>query len=429
MKPAATSEARDALSVDEAVQRLRDLMAPVPDVDAIALADASGRVLAADLQSPIDVPAHDNAAMDGYAFDGGAIADRCGARLRLVGSARAGHPFARPLSAGEAIRITTGAVMPAGADTVLMHESATTASDGSVLVVPAGTRVGQHRRRRGEDLARGACAIRAGTILGPGAIGLAASLGLGTLQVRRRIRVAYFSTGDEVLDVGEAPQAGRIFDSNRHTIGALLRRPAIELLDLGRVPDSPEAIGAAIDALLGAGDDARTADAPAGRVDVIVSSGGVSAGEADHTRKVLDARGEIAFHQVDMRPGRPLAFGRIGSACYVGLPGNPVAAMIAFRFIAYPALCALMGATLREPPMLRVRLAAPVRKRRGRTEFPRARLQRAADGHWEALASSEQGSGILRSMHEADCILVLGPALGDLAQGEWVDAVSTSGLA
>ncbi|MGE0314833.1 MAG: molybdopterin molybdotransferase MoeA [Lautropia sp.] len=422
-----------ALSFEDARRRLHALMIPVQGLERVELASATGRVLATDLHSPIDVPAHDNAAMDGFAFAGASIAAGGGARLAIVGAALAGHPFERELLPGEAIRITTGAVMPAGADTVLMHESARLESDGACLVVPAGVTPGQHRRLRGEDLAHGACAIAGGTLLGPAAVGLAASLGLSTLQVRRRIRVAYFSTGDEVLDVGDAPRPGRIFDSNRHTIGALLRRPSIELLDLGRIPDSPVAIESALGAALGAprvgpGGN-RAVGSGEAAVDAILSSGGMSFGEADHARRVLEALGEVAFHQVDMRPGRPLAFGRIGSACFVGLPGNPVAAMVAFRFLVQPALHALMGARPREVPMLRVRLASSLRKRRGRTEFPRARLQRAADGHWNAVAYGEQGSGILRSMHEADCILVLPPDVGDLVEGAWVDAVSTDGLA
>ena len=420
------AEGGNALSVDEALRLLCGLMVPVAETSEVGLAAAAGRVLAEDLLSPIDVPAHDNAAMDGYAFDGAAIAGGRGARLAIVGTALAGHRFERSLAAGEAIRITTGAVMPTGADTVLMQESAQIESDGTILVVPPGERAGQHRRRHGEDLALGACALRAGILLGAASIGLAASLGLASLRVRRPIRVAYFSTGDEVLDVGQPALAGSIYDSNRYTIGTLLRQPGIDLLDLGRVADSTEALAAALDSVSRPG---GIDEAAAGRqVDAIITSGGVSTGEADHTRRVFSERGDVAFHRVDMRPGRPLAFGRIGTTAYVGLPGNPVAAMIAFLFIARPALYRLMGASPSPLPLQRVRLGAALRKRHGRTEYARAVLQRAADGHWEATAASEQGSGILRSMHEAHCILVLPPESGDLARGEWVDAVPISSL-
>ena len=398
----------DALPVDTARALATAFVRPVAGTEPVGLAQAPGRVLAADLVSPIDVPAHDNSAMDGYAVRSADLSPDGPTRLQVVGTALAGRPLDGGVGAGQAARIMTGAVMPAGCDTVGMPEVA--AVDGPDVRVPPGQQAGQHRRLRGEDRGAGGCARAAGRRLRAADVGLAASLGVARLSVRRRLRVAYFSTGDELCAPGEPLAAGCVYDSNRHTLGALLARLGVEAIDLGIVRDEPQALEAAM----------REA---AGRADAVISSGGVSVGEADHTRALLARLGDVAFWTVAMRPGRPMAFGRVGDAYYFGLPGNPVAVMVTFLFIVRDALLALMGAQPAALRAMRVRSAVAVRKKPGRTEYQRALLARGADGQWEARLTGQQGSGVLSSMSRADCILVLAHDQGSVAAGDPVEVV------
>jgi len=370
--------------------------------------------------SPIDVPAHDNSAMDGYAVRGDDLDPQAPTRLVVVGTAFAGRPFDGALAPGQALRVMTGAVMPTGADTVVIQEVVHTeaiedAAGVQAVIIPPGQEVGQNRRHRGEDLAKGRPALRAGKRLTAADIGLAASLGIGTLSLQRRPRVAFFSTGDELLSLGDAPVPGKVYDSNRHTIRAMLTRLGVEPIDMGVVPDRREALHAA---MLEAG---RVADA-------VVSSGGVSVGEADFTREVMAQVGEVSFWTIAMRPGRPMAFGRVGNAYYFGLPGNPVAVMVTFYFFVRGALERLMGASATTPATMRVRSRSAVRKRPGRTEYQRAMLGRGEDGIIEASVTGSQGSGVLRSMSEADCMMVLGHDQGSVAVGDWVEVIPFHGL-
>jgi molybdopterin molybdotransferase len=288
--------------------------------------------------------------------------------------------------------------------------------DGDRVTVPAGQQPGQNRRRRGEDLKAGGPALAAGRILRPADLGLLASLGYAEVPVQRRLRVAFFSTGDELRSIGEPLDEGCIYDSNRYTLYGMLRRLGVEVIDMGVVPDSREALEAAMTTA------SRSADA-------IVSSGGVSVGEADFTRDVMDRLGDVAFWKIAMRPGRPMAFGRVGDACYFGLPGNPVAVMITFYFFVRDALLRQMGAGPSTVIPVRVRCVDRLRKKPGRTEYQRARLVQGTDGVFEARTTGSQGSGVLRSMSEANCILVLGHEQGDVAPGDLVDAVLFEGLA
>jgi molybdopterin molybdotransferase len=404
----------EALPVSRAREVIERFVAPVDCVERIAVRAALDRVLARDLVSPIDVPAHDNSAMDGYAVRAADLPAAGEATLRIVGTAYAGTGFDGTVGPGDAVRIMTGAVMPSGCDTVVVQE--VVRAEGGQVTIPAGQQAGQNRRRRGEDLRAGAPALAAGRILRPADLGLIASLGIAEVPVQRRLRVAFFSTGDELRSLGEPLDKGCVYDSNRYTLYGMLVRLGVEVIDMGVVPDSREALEAAM----------RTASQHA---DAIISSGGVSVGEADFTRDVMDRLGDVAFWKIAMRPGRPMAFGRVGNACYYGLPGNPVAVMITFYFIVRDALLRQMGAGASTLVPVRVRCVDRLRKKPGRTEYQRARLVQADDGVFEARTTGSQGSGVLRSMSEANCILVLGHDLGDVAPGDLVDAVLFEGLA
>jgi molybdopterin molybdotransferase len=404
----------DALPVARAREVIERFVTPIDCVERVAVRASLDRVLARDVVSPIDVPAHDNSAMDGYALRSADLAANGETTLRIVGTAFAGTAFRGPLGPGDAVRIMTGAVMPEGCDTVVVQEVARV--DGDRVTVPAGQQPGQNRRRRGEDLKAGGPALAAGRILRPADLGLLASLGFAEVPVQRRLRVAFFSTGDELRSIGEPLDEGCIYDSNRYTLYGMLRRLGVEVIDMGVVPDSREALEAAMTTA------SRSADA-------IVSSGGVSVGEADFTRDVMDRLGDVAFWKIAMRPGRPMAFGRVGDACYFGLPGNPVAVMITFYFFVRDALLRQMGAGPSTVIPVRVRCVDRLRKKPGRTEYQRARLVQGTDGVFEARTTGSQGSGVLRSMSEANCILVLGHEQGDVAPGDLVDAVLFEGLA
>ena len=395
-----------SLSAAEARQRMLQAITPIVGREFVPVRSALGRVLAADVRAPHDVPAHDNSAMDGYALAGDSLHPAAGTRLVVVGTACAGHPWPGRIDPGQAVRIMTGAVLPAGADLVVMQEHVR--RDGDAVFIPAGQRPGQNIRRAGEDLAAGGVALAAGTTVGPAELGLLASLGCAEVEVRRRLRVAFFSTGDELASIGSRLAPGQIYDSNRYTLHGLLTRLGCELIDLGVVPDQPAALEAALT------EAAAVADA-------IVTTGGVSVGEADFVRDILARLGQVKFWKLDIKPGRPMAFGRIGQAWLFGLPGNPVAAMVAFTQLARDALRALAGVhPLPERPLLRVTIAHALAKPAGRREYLRARVG-AVDGGWQVRTTGPQGSGVLRSMAEANCFIVLPEACTGVQAGETVE--------
>ncbi|KQX20609.1 gephyrin-like molybdotransferase Glp [Variovorax sp. Root434] len=400
--------------------------AVVTQRETVSLLDALGRVLAEDIVSPVSVPPHDNSAMDGYAFDGAVLPRDApidiSVTLRVAGTALAGAAWRGTLGRGDAVRIMTGAMMPAGLDTVVPQEFCKV--DGDRVCFPARVlRCGDNRRLAGEDLMQGQTALRKGERLSPAALGMVASLGLPDVPALRRLRVAYFSTGDEILSLGDAPREGAVYDSNRYTVFGMLARLGCEVIDLGLVRDDPATLAAAL----------RRA---AHEADAIVTSGGVSAGAADHTRDVMQQLGDMAFWRVAMRPGRPLAVGLIPReaspqpAVLFGLPGNPVAVMVTFLAFVRPALLRLMGchdAAAAPPPLLRARSTGPIRKKPGRTEYQRGFVKTVPGALPEVCVASHQGSGVLSSMVEANGLVVLHHDQGSVAAGGEVDVMMFDG--
>ncbi|WP_028312963.1 gephyrin-like molybdotransferase Glp [Derxia gummosa] len=422
----------DALGADLARQAILDFVRPVAATETVPLRAALGRILAADVTSPINVPGHDNSAMDGYAFAGSALAARAAdapLELLLGATLHAGAAPAALPAPDQCLRIMTGAVIPSGCDTVVPQEFcelADTPAGRVMRVSPAlcgQLKPGDNVRLRGEDLATGSRALAAGRRLRPADLGLLASLGIAQVEVKHRLRVAFFSTGDELVPVGEPLRPGAIYDSNGTTIAAMLARLGVDVIDLGNVRDDPALLEAAL----------RRA---AGEADAVITSGGVSVGEADFTKQVMARCGEVAFWKMSIRPGRPMAFGRIWAddaragdgAVMFGLPGNPVAVMATFYCFVRDALLTMAGEAVRPLPRFKVPLATAVKKKPGRTEFQRVRLVADEAGVLRAHLTGAQGSGILRSMSEADGLIVLPQDQGGMAVGELVDVIPFEGL-
>ncbi len=400
---------------------LERLAPPLAETDTVSLFEAPGRVLAQDLISPLNVPPHDNSAMDGYAFDGAALRSSAAPDFEVVGTALAGRAWRGTVAAGQCVKIMTGAILPAGLDTVVPQELVTLRQeDGRTrLTFPASLlQPGDNRRLAGEDLMRGQPALRAGERLGPAACGLIASLGLAQVQVVRRLKVAYFSTGDEILSLGESPREGAVYDSNRHTVRALLARLGCEVIDLGVVRDDQALLRQAF-------------TQAAGQADAVITSGGVSVGEADFTKAMMRELGDVAFWKIAMRPGRPMAVGRITGqghdAVLFGLPGNPVAVMVTFLAFVRPALLRMMGARPEPQVLLRARSSESIRKKPGRTEYQRGIVTCGAQGHLQVRTTGSQGSGVLRSMVEANGLIVLHHDQGSVAPGDEVDVMMFDG--
>jgi molybdopterin molybdotransferase len=384
-----------SLPAEGVLDFLSRLVSPVAESRALPLFEALGKVLAGDVISPLDVPPHDNSAMDGYAFDGRQLRPDAPLQLQVVGTVLAGKAWAGQAGAGECVKIMTGAIMPAG--------------------IP-----GDNRRLRGEDVTLGHPALRRGQRVTPARLGLAASLGLPTLPCFRPLRVAYFSTGDEILSLGEPPREGAVYDSNRFTAFGLLKRLGCEVIDMGVVKDDPVLLEAAF----------RSAAAQA---DAIITSGGVSVGEADYTKAMMKKLGDVAFWRIAMRPGRPMAVGRIADAggagaMLFGLPGNPVAVMVTFLAFVRPALLQMMGCSDNSPPLLKAHSQEPLRKKAGRTEYQRGWVSHAADGSLQVRTTGNQGSGVLSSMAEANGLIVLHHGQGHVAAGDLVDVMMFDGV-
>lgn len=419
-------ETRSAIS--SLVDQLLDAGAVI-ETESVSLDQALNRILAADVLSPIDVPAADNSAMDGFAFRGVGLGNISRIQLTVVGAVFAGKPFSGSLAAGECLKIMTGALMPSQCDTVIpqeMAEKLPTGADGLERIQFESNAVssGENRRLRGEDLAQGSVAIAAGRILRPSDLGLAASLGISVLTVKRKLRVAILSSGNELRPLGAPLDSGSIYDSNRYSLMGLLNRLDLDVLDCGIIQDDPIALKTAfLQAALTA--------------DVIISSGGVSVGEADFTKQVMQELGDIGFWKIAMRPGRPMAFGTLKpissqrlphATLFFGLPGNPVAVMVTFYQFVQSALLQLGGAIQLRPPVTQVIASSAIRKKPGRTEYQRGIVEISPNGRTQVRVTGSQGAGILRSMSEANCFIVLDHEQGNIAAGDLVNVVLFEGL-
>jgi molybdopterin molybdotransferase len=406
----------NSMPVTKARELIRSFLAPMTATERVHVRSALGRVLAEDVVSPIAVPGHDNSAMDGYAVRFADLQPVGDTMLRRVGESFAGKPWQGAIAAGECVRIFTGGVMPRGADTVVMQERAVEDTSGVCIAHGAVAKVGQNRRFAGEDLKAGQVVFRAGQRIHPAELGMIASLGIGEISVFRKLRVAFFSTGDELKSIGTALAAGEIYDSNRYTLHGMLTRLDCDVIDMGVIEDVPEKLERAF----------ATAAAAA---DVVITSGGVSVGEADYVKQLLDKLGEVLFWKIAMKPGRPLAYGRIGGAHFFGLPGNPVSVMVTFYQFVRDALLILQGQRNVAPlPTFRVPLSAPIKKVPGRTEFQRGILTANADGAWSVRTTGDQGSGILSSMSQANCFIILGSDVGNVAAADLVEVQLLEGL-
>jgi molybdopterin molybdotransferase len=401
---------RPLMKTADALALLGERIGPLVETETVALDHAVSRILAEDVVAPIAVPQHDNSAVDGYAVFFDDLDPENPTRLPVTGRAAAGHPLGREAVRGEAIRIFTGAPMPAGPDTVMMQEDCSEA-DGVVTVAP-GIRQGSNRRKAGEDIAAGSTILTAGTRLRPQEVGLAASVGRTGVGVYKRLRAAVFSTGDEVCDPGTPLPEGAIYDSNRYTVKSALRQLGCDVSDLGILPDDAARIIAALK-------DAAAAN------DVLITSGGMSVGEEDHVRTAIETLGTLHFWMLAIKPGRPVAMGQIvsgnGTIPIIGLPGNPVAVMVTFLVVARPLLLRLSGATDIAPMHYRVRAGFDYRKKVDRREYVRARLTEGADGIACAEKHGGSGAGVLSSLVGADGLVELPEDVTRLEKGAMVD--------
>ncbi len=411
----------ESLRVEVATKIVDEFVRPASlalETETVSIYDSLGRVLASDIISPINVPSADNSAMDGYAFSGASIVKDGVTSLTMIGKGFAGNAFDGVVSLGQCVRIMTGAVMPAGCDTTIPQEFVKVDGD-QIQFQSSVIKAGDNRRLKGEDLAVGQAALSAGKIIRPSDLGLIASLGMGSVPVKRRLKVGFFSTGDELRSIGQPLDDGCVYDSNRYTLFGMLNRLNVELHDFGVVKDDPDAMRAAF-------------SQAAATCDAVITSGGVSVGEADHTKQIMRELGDVSVWKIAMRPGRPMAFGSIQGdqhrAVLFGLPGNPVAVMVTFYQFVRNALLAMSGATQVAPPMMQAKTVEAIRKRPGRTEFQRGILSTDASGSRTVRITGAQGSGVLRSMSEADCFIVLAHDQENIQAGDTVGVVLFEGL-
>jgi molybdopterin molybdotransferase len=398
-----------ALSVEQARRFIKQFLIPVSETETVPIRASLGRTLAESIVSPCNVPNHNNSAMDGYAYqfsEGVKI-------IKIVGTAFAGKPFEGEINAGECIKIMTGAVVPKNLDTVVMQEKVVKKSDCITLL--DAPQQGANVRLAGEDLTIGQTVLAKGHIMQPADLGLIASLGIAKITCYRRLKVAFFSTGDELISVGKPLKEGEIYDSNRYTLFGMLSKLGVKISDLGVVPDDLKRLK-------------KTLLEATATHDVVITSGGVSVGEADYMKTLLSRHGEVLFWKINMKPGRPLAYGKIGSAHYFGLPGNPVSTMVTFYQFVRNALLLLSGSELKALPSFKVECTAPIKKSTGRTEFQRGILYAEDDGIWKVKPTGKQGSGILSSMSAADCFIVLDETMGNCDAGTMVNVQLLKGI-
>lgn len=401
------------LSVEQARQRMLENVHTVAGVERLAIRDALDRVLAMDVISPINVPPYQNSAMDGYALITTDLPADGEMTLKMIGTAFAGIPYDGEVKLGECVRIMTGAQIPEGADTVIMQEHVL-ANDNAITIGP-GHCAGQNVRHIGEDITAGKPVLMAGKKIGPAELGLLASLGTPEVSVRRKLRVVFFSTGDELRSVGEPLEEGQIYDSNRYTLFGMLKRLHVDVIDMGVIPDKREAIEKAFH------DAASIGDA-------IITSGGVSVGEADFVKETLQKLGNVDFWKINMKPGKPLAFGHVDKAAFFGLPGNPVSVMATFYQFALPALKKMMGQLQTDPVVVKVPCKNMLKKRPGRTDFQRGVLGYDESGQLVVDGTGMQASHILSGMSKANCFIILPLESGNIEAGSLVDVQPFEGL-
>ncbi len=398
------------LSVVQGQEKILSLVNTVSEIEACKIENAYGRVLAEHIISPVNVPQYTNSAMDGYAIRSDDV-DRDS--YQIVAEVMAGHAYDQPLEVGQAVKIMTGAPTPLNGDTVVMREQASQEGD-KVTFNGANIKAGQNVRQAGEDLAIGSDVFTAGTRLASPEMGMIASLGFGEANVFRKLKVAVFSTGDEVQAPGTEQKANSIYDSNRFTIMGMLEKLGCEILDFGILEDNEQLM---IEALENA----------SAQADVVMTSGGVSVGDADYIKLALDKLGQIDFWRINMRPGRPLAFGQINNKPFFGLPGNPVAVMVSFINFVEPALRKMQGEQGWKPLKVNAIATENLRSRQGRTEFSRGIYELDNTGRLTVRTTGKQGSGILRSMSEANCLIEISPAIDTVKAGESVTIIPLQG--
>jgi molybdopterin molybdotransferase len=405
MIDACSQESRPLLSIDDALARVKTAVTPVSSTEKVSLTNALGRVLAEPVYSPINIPHDRNAAMDGYAFASEDRVDGQAFTLVLAGTSWAGRPFQGQLQAGQCVRIFTGAVVPKEADSVVMQEQVQV--EGQTIHFPADTRARQNIREIGEDVRQGVCLIAEPKKLTAVDLGLLASAGIGEVTVTRRLKIAYFSTGDELTPINQPLAPGKIYDSNRAMLGGLLADPGYSVVDLGVIPDNRQLLE---DSFIEASKNH----------DVIITTGGASVGEADYVKEILQKSGEVNFWKIAIKPGKPLAFGRIGDCYFFGLPGNPVAVVVTFQQIVAPALRQLSGAPFVKPLRFAAICTSALKKAPGRQEFQRGILSQNEHGEFFVASAGRQGSNILSSMSQSGCYIVLPAECSSVQAGEKV---------
>ncbi|MCZ6565884.1 MAG: molybdopterin molybdotransferase MoeA [Gammaproteobacteria bacterium] len=403
----------NSLDAKQALQQILTRLQPIAKTEVLPIRDALGRIIAEEIRSKIDVPGHTNSAMDGYAIDGAELPSQGQQAFVVAGTAWAGRPYLGNVKSGECIRIMTGAAMPENTDTVIMQEHVQ--KDGGNILVDNTNKLGQNVRQAGEDIATGEITLTRGNFISPAELGLLASVGISEVRVLKKIRIAFFSTGDELQPVGSVLEKGQIYDSNRYTLYGMLARLGVEIIDMGVIKDKKDAIKQAF-------------NKAALCADVVITSGGVSVGDADFVKETLESIGEVNFWKVAMKPGRPLAFGKIKDAWFFGLPGNPVSVMVTFYMFVQPALKKMMGSAYHEPLIINATSNTQLRKRPGRIEYQRGVLTRIEHSdptvcNYEVIKTGAQGSGILRSMSNANCFIILPTDSSDVEIGDSVQVL------
>lgn len=402
-----------SLSVDQASKNILDSVKVIADMEIIPMREALSRVLAVDVKSPINVPSYTNSAMDGFALNGNDLPLEGSREFTIAGKVLAGAPLSISIKPGECARIMTGGKMPDGTDTVIMQENIRTS--GNIATVTTGHKAGQNVRQAGEDLAIGDIVFHKDKQLTPADIGMLASIGEATVSVYRKLRVAFFSTGDELCTVGEELGEGQIYDSNRYTIYSMLKRLDVDIIDMGIIPDKRELIENAF----------REAS---NKADVLITSGGVSVGEADYVKETLEKLGQVGFWKIAIKPGKPLAFGQIDGCTFFGLPGNPVSAMVTFYQFVQPALQKMAGMSVTDPLLIRIKCVSTLKKKPGRQDYQRGILFTDDDGESVVKSTGSQGSGILSSMGHANCFIVLPQESNGAQAGDIVTVQPFAGL-